>query len=44
MPDYVDIRKVNTDNYNGVVEFLWEMGYPKGDQSGGQSKLIRTWR
>lgn len=29
MPSYVDIRQVNTDNYTGVVRFLWEMGYPK---------------
>jgi hypothetical protein len=29
MPSFVDIRQVNTDNYNGVVQFLWQIGYPK---------------
>jgi hypothetical protein len=29
MPSFVDIRQVNTDNYKGVVQFLWQMGYPK---------------
>ena len=31
MQDFVDIRKVNTDNYHGVVQFLWQMGYPKSE-------------
>jgi hypothetical protein len=29
MSDFVDIRQVNTDNYTGVVQFLWLMGSPK---------------
>jgi len=29
MPSFVDIRQVNADNYKGVMQFLWQMGYPK---------------
>jgi hypothetical protein len=29
VPSFVDIRQVNADNYKGVMQFLWQMGYPK---------------